>query len=53
MVVTGENGLGHESAGVVVGVGESVTRFKPGTYYSPLHPGGRGRRRGEETRLAN
>lgn len=30
MIVTGENGLGHESAGVVLKVGESVTRFKPG-----------------------
>lgn len=32
MVVSGENGLGHESAGVVVRVGEGVTRFKPGIY---------------------
>ncbi|KAK9777263.1 putative Enoyl reductase (ER) domain-containing protein [Seiridium cardinale] len=30
MVVTGENGLGHESAGVVLEVGPGVTRFKPG-----------------------
>ncbi|PLB51997.1 L-arabinitol 4-dehydrogenase [Aspergillus steynii IBT 23096] len=30
MVVTGDNGLGHESAGVVVRVGEDVTDFKPG-----------------------
>lgn len=30
MIVTGENGLGHESAGVVVQVGEQVTGFKPG-----------------------
>ncbi|UQC83906.1 L-arabinitol 4-dehydrogenase [Colletotrichum lupini] len=30
MVVTGENGLGHESAGVVVGVGPKVTKFKIG-----------------------
>lgn len=30
MVVTGENGLGHESAGVVLEVGEGVTRYKPG-----------------------
>lgn len=30
MVVTGDNGLGHESAGVVLKVGEDVTRFKPG-----------------------
>ncbi|KAL3418235.1 l-arabinitol 4-dehydrogenase [Phlyctema vagabunda] len=30
MVVTGENGLGHESAGVVLKVGPGVTRFKPG-----------------------
>lgn len=32
MVVTGDNGLGHESAGVVLKVGSEVTRFKPGTY---------------------
>lgn len=30
MVVCGENGLGHESAGVVIQVGKNVTRFKPG-----------------------
>lgn len=30
MVVVGENGLGHESSGVVIKVGEGVTRFKPG-----------------------
>lgn len=30
MVVKGENGLGHESAGVVIDVGPGVTRFKPG-----------------------
>ncbi|OJJ72128.1 hypothetical protein ASPBRDRAFT_207387 [Aspergillus brasiliensis CBS 101740] len=30
MIVTGDNGLGHESAGVVLQVGEAVTRFKPG-----------------------
>ncbi|GME28769.1 putative l-arabinitol 4-dehydrogenase protein [Neofusicoccum parvum] len=30
MVVRGEVGLGHESAGVVVKVGADVTRFKPG-----------------------
>ncbi|KAH7162015.1 L-arabinitol 4-dehydrogenase [Dactylonectria estremocensis] len=30
MVVRGENGLGHESAGVVIAVGADVTRFKPG-----------------------
>ncbi|OHE92992.1 L-arabinitol 4-dehydrogenase [Colletotrichum orchidophilum] len=30
MIVTGENGLGHESAGVVVGVGPEVTKFKIG-----------------------
>ncbi|KAG7047197.1 L-arabinitol 4-dehydrogenase [Colletotrichum scovillei] len=30
MVVTGENGLGHESAGVVVGVGPKVMKFKIG-----------------------
>lgn len=36
MIVTGDNGLGHESAGVVVGVGESVTRFKPGKCINPL-----------------
>ena len=31
MIVTGDYGLGHESSGVVLKVGESVTRFKPGT----------------------
>ena len=31
MIVTGDNGLGHESAGVVLKVGEAVTRFRPGT----------------------
>lgn len=30
MKVVGENGLGHESAGVVIKVGKEVTRFKPG-----------------------
>lgn len=30
MIVTGENGLGHESSGIVLKVGESVSRFKPG-----------------------
>jgi L-iditol 2-dehydrogenase len=30
MIVTGDNGLGHESAGVVLQVGDAVTRFKPG-----------------------
>ena len=30
MVVTGENCLGHESAGEVIAVGEGVTKFKPG-----------------------
>ncbi|KAL5000632.1 chaperonin 10-like protein [Aspergillus recurvatus] len=30
MAVTGDNGLGHESAGVVLQVGDAVTRFKPG-----------------------
>ncbi|KAF6802091.1 l-arabinitol 4-dehydrogenase [Colletotrichum musicola] len=30
MVVTGENGLGHESAGDVVAVGPNVTKFKIG-----------------------
>jgi Zn-dependent alcohol dehydrogenase len=28
MIVVGENRLGHESAGVVVAVGEGVNRFK-------------------------
>jgi len=32
MVVRGENGLGHESAGVVIKTGKDVTRFKPGVY---------------------
>ncbi|KAF4539448.1 L-arabinitol 4-dehydrogenase protein [Lasiodiplodia theobromae] len=30
MIVCGENGLGHESSGVVIRVGDNVTRFKPG-----------------------
>jgi L-iditol 2-dehydrogenase len=30
MVVTGENGLGHESAGIVIAVGPGVTRFRSG-----------------------
>lgn len=30
MIVVGENRLGHESAGVVVAVGEGVNRFKLG-----------------------
>lgn len=30
MIVTGENGLGHESAGVVVAVGPKVTKFEVG-----------------------
>ncbi|KAF5009446.1 hypothetical protein FDECE_4329 [Fusarium decemcellulare] len=30
MIVTGANGLGHESAGIVIAVGSGVTRFKPG-----------------------
>jgi L-iditol 2-dehydrogenase len=30
MVVVGENGLGHESAGVILEVGPDVSRFKPG-----------------------
>ena len=30
MVVVAENGLGHESAGEVIAVGEGVTRFQPG-----------------------
>ncbi|CBF77734.1 hypothetical protein AN4336.2 [Aspergillus nidulans FGSC A4] len=34
MVVTGDNGLGHESAGVVLQVGDAVTRFKPGKYHA-------------------
>lgn len=33
MVVTGDNGLGHESAGVVVAVGEDVTDFKIGEFF--------------------
>lgn len=31
MVVVGENGLGHESSGVVLEVGEGVTKVKQGT----------------------
>lgn len=34
MVVVGENGLGHESAGVIVKTGSQVSRFKSGM--SPL-----------------
>ncbi|KAJ3573417.1 hypothetical protein NPX13_g4710 [Xylaria arbuscula] len=30
MVVRGENGLGHESAGVILATGPGVTRFQPG-----------------------
>ncbi|KAI0427560.1 L-arabinitol 4-dehydrogenase [Xylaria sp. FL1042] len=30
MVVRGENGLGHESAGVILATGPGVTRFRPG-----------------------
>ena len=30
MVVCGENGLGHESAGVVIKTGSEVTSFQPG-----------------------
>lgn len=36
MVVTGENCLGHESAGEVIAIGEGVTRFRPGEYFCPL-----------------
>lgn len=37
MIVTDDNGLGHESAGVVLQVGEEVTRFKPGKTSFTLH----------------
>jgi L-iditol 2-dehydrogenase len=37
MVVTCDYGLGHESAGVVLKVGESVTRFKPGMILNHIH----------------
>lgn len=37
MIVTDDNGLGHESAGVVLQVGEEVTRFKPGETSPTLH----------------
>jgi L-iditol 2-dehydrogenase len=30
MVVCGDNGLGHESAGIVIRTGENVKNFKPG-----------------------
>jgi L-iditol 2-dehydrogenase len=30
MVVRGEHGLGHESAGIVIKVGAGVTQFKEG-----------------------
>jgi L-iditol 2-dehydrogenase len=32
MVVCGENGLGHESAGIVIKTGNKVGRFRPGAY---------------------
>lgn len=32
MVVCGENGLGHESAGTVIQVGKNVTKFKQGKH---------------------
>jgi L-iditol 2-dehydrogenase len=32
MVVVDENGLGHESAGIVIEVGEGVSDFKIGQY---------------------
>lgn len=38
MIVTGDNGLGHESAGVVLQVGEAVTRFKPGEFLPTYLP---------------
>lgn len=38
MVVCGDNGMGHESAGVVVKTGKDVTRFKIGMYY--MYPWG-------------
>lgn len=31
MVVVGENGLGHESAGVIIKTGSNVKSFEPGT----------------------
>lgn len=34
MVVCGENGLGHESAGSVLKVGSNVTDFQPGKNHS-------------------
>lgn len=37
MIVTDDNGLGHESAGVVLQVGEEVTRFKPGKTSTTLY----------------
>lgn len=30
MVVVGDNGLGHESSGVVIKCGKDVVRYKPG-----------------------
>lgn len=33
MVVCGENGLGHESAGSVIAVGSNVTNFQPGNLH--------------------
>jgi L-iditol 2-dehydrogenase len=36
MVVVGENGLGHESSGVILEIGEGVTRFKPGECFGQL-----------------
>jgi L-iditol 2-dehydrogenase len=35
MVVRDENGLGHESAGIVIEVGEGVTEFKVGESHIP------------------
>jgi hypothetical protein len=32
MVVCGDNGLGHESAGIVIRTGENVKNFKPGRF---------------------
>ena len=40
MVVVGENGLGHESAGVVIKAGRDVTEFQAGksTFVRGLNP---------------
>ncbi|KAJ4355485.1 uncharacterized protein N0V89_003501 [Didymosphaeria variabile] len=38
MIVVGENGLGHESAGIVIKTGSEVTRFKPDVVFFSTPP---------------